>query len=105
MEKTSPKTQCLLDVILPKHLPNIVRDPAMLDQILTGLMEKFTRSAPNNGHIKVQITTAGNQLKLQMLSQGPYGNNPLKALGNLLMFQPETGSVLNMARFLRFFYL
>ena len=28
-----------------------------------------------------------------MLSQCPYENNPLKALGNLLMFQPETGSL------------
>jgi signal transduction histidine kinase len=92
-KKQAQRHNVLLDVILPKHLPNIVSDPAMLDQILTGLMEKFTRSAPNNGHIKVQITTAGNQLKLQMLSQSPYENNPLKALGNLLMFQPETGSL------------
>ncbi len=92
-KKQAQRRNVLLDVIVPKQLPNIVSDPAMLDQILTGLMEKFTRSAPNGGHIKVQITTAGNQLKLQMLSQCTYENNPLKSLGNLLMFQPATGSL------------
>lgn len=92
-KKQAQRRNVLLDVILPKHLPTIVSDPAMLDQILTGLMEKFTRSAPIGGHIKVQISTAGNQLKLQMLSQSIYENNPLKSLGNLLMFQPETGSL------------
>lgn len=92
-KKQAQRRNVLLDVIVPQHLPNIVSNPAMLDQILTGLMEKFTRSAPNGGHIKVQITTAGNQLKLQMLSQSTYETNPLKSLGNLLMFQPETGSL------------
>jgi K+-sensing histidine kinase KdpD len=69
----------------------------MLDQVLTGLMENFTRSLPTGGQIRVQVSTAGNQLKLQLLPQSNYQSNPFKSLGNLLIFQPETGSLsLNM---------
>ncbi len=82
-----------LDVILPQKLPQVVSDPAMLDQMLTGLMEKFTRSLHTGGNIRVQVTNAGHQIKLQFHSQSTYPNNPLKALGQLLMFQPETGSL------------
>jgi signal transduction histidine kinase len=92
-KKQAQRRNVVLDIILPKKLPTIVGDPAMLDQVLTGLMEKFTRSLPNGGDIKVQVTTAGNQLKLQLLSQRSYGDNPFKSLGQLLMFQPETGSL------------
>ena len=81
-----------LDVVLPQKLPTVVGDPAMLKQVLTGLMEKFTRSLPHGGQIRVQVTTAGNQLKLQFLPQCVPAN-PLKSLGHLLMFQPETGSL------------
>ena len=81
-----------LDVVLPQKLPTVVGDPGMLKQVLTGLMEKFTRSLPHGGQIRVQVTTAGNQLKLQFLPQCVPAN-PLKSLGHLLMFQPETGSL------------
>lgn len=80
-----------LDFALPKQLPNVVSDPAMLDKILTGLIESCTRSLPSGGHIKVKVSTAGNQLKLQVLSQATTLNNPLKSLGQLLTFQPATG--------------
>ena len=50
-------------------------------------------SLPTGGQIRVQVSTAGNQLKLQFLSQSTYLNNPFKSLGQLLMFQPETGSL------------
>ncbi|MGK7873607.1 MAG: sensor histidine kinase [Xenococcaceae cyanobacterium] len=92
-KKQAERRNVMLDVVLPKKLPKVISDPAMLDQVLTGLMEKFTRSLPNGGQIRVQVTTAGNQLKLQLLSQCAYPTNPLKALGQLLMFQPETGSL------------
>ncbi len=63
----------------------------MLDRILTGLMESYTRSLPNGGQISVNVSTAGNQLKLQLTSKCSVSNNPFKSLGQLLMFQPETG--------------
>ena len=80
-----------LDFALPQQLPKVVSDPAMLDTVLTGLMESCTRSLPTGGHIEVKVSTAGNQLKLQVLSQAGDRDNPFKSLGQLLTFQPATG--------------
>ncbi|MGL5881554.1 MAG: sensor histidine kinase, partial [Xenococcaceae cyanobacterium] len=55
--------------------------------------ENITKSLPCEGKIRVQVTTAGDRLKLQVSSQCSYRANPLKSLGQLLMFQPETGSL------------
>jgi signal transduction histidine kinase len=90
-QKQAERRNVELDVILPKQLPKVVSDPTMLDCALTGLMESCTRSLPHGGHIRVRVSTAGNQLKLQVLSQCTASTNPLKSLGQLLMFQPETG--------------
>ncbi|MBR8831835.1 MAG: Adaptive-response sensory-kinase SasA [Chroococcopsis gigantea SAG 12.99] len=87
-----------LDVILPKKLPHVISDPCMLDQMLTGVIEKCTRSVPDGGRIRLQVSTAGNQLKLQFHSQSADERGGLRALGQILMFQPETGSLsLNMS--------
>lgn len=80
-----------LAFILPQKLPKIVSDPVMLDTVLTGLIESCTRSLPIGGHIDVKVSTAGNQLKLQVLSQASSIDNPFKSLGQLLSFQPATG--------------
>jgi signal transduction histidine kinase len=80
-----------LEFTLPQQLPKIVSDPVMLDTVLTGLMESCTRSLPTGGHIDVKVSTAGNQLKLQVLSQASNIDNPFKSLGQLLSFQPATG--------------
>lgn len=92
-KKQAKRRNVTLDIILPQKLPQIVSDPAMLTQILTGLMEKFTRNIPSGGEIKVLISTAGNQLKLQFLPQCNYDNNKVKSLGQFLLFQPDTGSL------------
>jgi K+-sensing histidine kinase KdpD len=92
-QKQAKRRNVELDVVLPQNLPQITSDPRMLNQMLTGLMEKCTRNVPTGGHIRVQVTTAGHQLKLQVYSEVHPATNPLKALGQLLMFQPETGSV------------
>lgn len=76
---------------LPASLPKIVSDPGMLDTVLTGLMESCTRSLPMGGHVEVKVSTAGNQLKLQVFSQASNTDNPFKSLGQLLSFQPATG--------------
>lgn len=80
-----------LNFTLPPNLPRIVSDPGMLDTVLTGLMESCTRSLPTGGSIEVKVSTAGNQLKLQVLSQASNVDNPFKSLGQLLNFQPATG--------------
>jgi len=104
-QKQAQRRNLTLDVVLPQKLPTVVSNPAMLDQVLTGLIENFTRSLPAGGHIQVQVTPAGDQLKLQFQSQpdpektGNSNNSAdsscqtLKSIGQLLMFQPETGSL------------
>ncbi|WAL61438.1 sensor histidine kinase [Thermocoleostomius sinensis] len=99
-----------LDIVLPQKMPLVVTDPTMLDQALTGLIDRITHSLPPGSHIQVQVSLAGHQLKLQLESHpesnsalgdgsgkgsgSKFGFTPtLKSLGQLLMFQPETGSI------------
>ncbi len=93
-----------LTVNVPPCLPMVNSDPAMLTQVLTGLIDRFTHSLPPYSHIELAVTLAGHQLKLQFQSQPPEGSaqshpehdpfaSPFKALGQLLMFQPETGGL------------
>ncbi len=89
-QKQAQRRNVTLDVQLPDQLPTVVSNPAMLDKVLRGLMESLTRSLPLGGQIQMQVTTAGHQLKLQLHSvEAAFGSS--QALGQLLMFQPETG--------------
>ncbi|MEH2143661.1 sensor histidine kinase [Nostoc sp.] len=107
-EQAAHRRNLTLNVILPQQLPTVVSNPTMLDQVLSGLIENFTRSLPAGSHIQVQVVPAGDQLKLQLSPQfrckdsnkaATPGTPPIrKALGQLLMFQPETGTIsLNIA--------
>ncbi|WP_017317276.1 sensor histidine kinase [Mastigocladopsis repens] len=108
-QQTANRRNLSLDVVLPQQLPTVVSNPTMLDRVLTGLMENFTRSLPAGSRIQVQVIPAGDQLKLQLLplpqvvdndktSVSPCTPPIRKALGQLLMFQPETGTIsLNLA--------
>ncbi|MEH2332517.1 sensor histidine kinase [Nostoc sp.] len=107
-EQAAHRRNLTLNVVLPQQLPTVVSNPTMLDQVLTGLMENFTRSLPAGSHIQVQVIPAGDQLKLQLSPQFRCKDSnkaaipatpPIrKALGQLLMFQPETGTIsLNIA--------
>lgn len=106
-QQAANRRNLTLDVVLPQQLPTVVSNPNMLDRVLTGLMENFTRSLPAGSCIQVQVIPAGDQLKLQLLPQPQCqdANKPIpatppirKALGQLLMFQPETGTIsLNIA--------
>lgn len=107
-EQAAHRRSLTLNVVLPQQLPTVVSNPMMLDQVLTGLIENFTRSLPAGSHIQVQVIPAGDQLKLQLSPQFGCKDSskaaipatpPIrKALGQLLMFQPETGTIsLNIA--------
>ncbi|MBD2506902.1 MULTISPECIES: HAMP domain-containing sensor histidine kinase [unclassified Nostoc] len=107
-EQAAHRRNLTLNVVLPQQLPTVVSNPMMLDQVLTGLIENFTRSLPSGSHIQVQVIPAGDQLKLQLSPQfgckdsskaATPATPPIrKALGQLLMFQPETGTIsLNIA--------
>lgn len=114
-QQQASQRQLTLEVVLPQKMPTVVSDPTMLDQALTSLIERFTRSLPVGSHIRVEVMLAGSQLKVQLQSQPqvaqvrpatkdtvfktPEDHRPLlKSLGQLLMFQPDTGSLsLNLA--------
>lgn len=107
-QQQANQRQLTLDVTLPPRMPMVVSDPTMLDQALTSLIERFTRNLPSGSRIQVDVGLAGNQLKLQMQSNSQEENpavaasqthsSPLKSIGHLLMFQPETGCLsLNLA--------
>ncbi len=105
-QQQASQRSLILEVVLPQCTPMVVSDPSMLDQALTSLIERFTRSLPAGSHIWVEVTPAGNQLKVQLRSQLAADSakclqsrkSKLRSLGQVLMFQPETGSLsLNMA--------
>jgi signal transduction histidine kinase len=105
-QQQASRRNLTLEVEVPPKLPMVNSDPTMLNQVLTGLIDRFTHSLPPYSHIKLAVTLAGHQLKLQFQSQPPEAerqkqesdgesllNSPFKALGQLLMFQPETGGL------------
>jgi signal transduction histidine kinase len=90
-----------LCVELPQKLPAVVSNPTMLNRILTGLVDNFTRNLPAGSKIQVEVTPAGDRLKLQLQSQlDRESEEPIPehySIGQLLTFQPETGNLsLNM---------
>ncbi len=100
-EKQASRRNLTLKAIVPQKLPAVVSNPNLLDQVLSGLIENFTRSLPGGIHIEVKVMPAGNQLKLQLLSE-PHpdeidkanaSEKGVKSIGQLLMFQPETGNI------------
>jgi signal transduction histidine kinase len=110
-QQQASQRQMTLTVDLPQEMPAVVSDPTVLDQALTSLIERFTRNLPAGSHIQVEVAPAGSQLKVQLQSQldeacnGKESDNPFsswkssaKSIGQMLMFQPETGSLsLNLA--------
>ncbi len=105
-----------LEVLLPKTLPMVLSDPMMLEQVLSGLVDQLTHALPAGSHIQIRATLAGSQIKLQVFSKPPLYGEPfgqvtqgdegyaqkkvesmfsstLKSIGQLLMFQPETGNL------------
>jgi signal transduction histidine kinase len=88
-----------LAVAIPHKLPAVVSNPTILDRILTGLVENFTRNLPSGSRIQVEVTPVGDRLKLQLQSQPDADEQPhttpkaRHAIGQLLTFQPETGNL------------
>ena len=88
-----------LDVDIPHQLPAVVSNPTILDRVLTGLVENFTRNLPSGSRIQVEVTPVGDRLKLQLQSHQEDDEhlattpNKRHSIGQLLTFQPETGNL------------
>jgi signal transduction histidine kinase len=88
-----------LAVDIPHQLPAVVSNSTILDRVLTGLVENFTRNLPSGSRIQVEVTPVGDKLKLQLQSHQEADEAPHTApskrhsIGQLLTFQPETGNL------------
>ncbi|MGD1856201.1 MAG: sensor histidine kinase [Leptolyngbyaceae cyanobacterium] len=96
-EQAATRRNLSLDVTLPPDLPMVASDPALLQQVLTGLVELFTQSVSPKGQIQLHVMAAGDQLKLEFQAETSSVRSQhrptLKSLGKLLMFQPDTGGL------------
>lgn len=101
-QKQASRRNLTLDVHLPQKMPSVVSDPTLLDQVLTGVIDNFTSTLPAGGNVQVEVMLAGHQLKVQLISKHPSvdskessvsSKHALKSIGQMLMFQPETGNL------------
>lgn len=120
-QRQAERHNLTIDVQVPQKLPAVASDPAVLDRILTELVENLARNLPAGSHLEMQVLPAGDRLKLQLRCQRPDGetNAPVAmdydellaqgmsgiltglgaavassvSVGQLLTFQPETGNL------------
>ncbi len=96
-QESAGRRQISLEMILPTEIPAISSNTLLLSQVLNGLVDRLVRSFPPDSHIQLILTSAGEYLKLQFQSQVTNqggGDLPLlKAVGQWLMLQPETGTL------------
>jgi signal transduction histidine kinase len=96
-QKQAERRNLNLAVAMPQQLPAVVSNPTILDRVLTGLVENFTRNLPAGSHIQVDVTAVGDRLKLQLHSTVEAGEQLQetsgKAVGQMLTFRPETGNL------------
>ncbi|MEB3830965.1 sensor histidine kinase [Phormidium sp. CCY1219] len=101
-QKQATRRNLTLDAIVPPKMPPVVSDPSLLDRVLTGAIENFTSTLPAGSNVRVEVVLAGHQLKVELHSKQPGVFTPaqttstqqtLKSIGQMLMFQPETGNL------------
>ncbi len=101
-QKQAERRNLNMEVAMPQQLPEVVSNPTILDRVLTGLVENFTRNLPAGSHIQVEVNPVGGQLKLQLQSvvaevaapqMSSLCGSANEAIGQLLSFQPETGNL------------
>jgi signal transduction histidine kinase len=95
-----------LTLSIAEDLPPVLSDPARLETMLGGLMDRFSRSLPAGSHVRLRLRPAGQRLKLHLSSDDPVSRGmapsgePPQAnarVGPVLSWNPTTGS-LNLSR-------
>jgi signal transduction histidine kinase len=90
-----------LRLTLAEDLPAVLSDPARLETMLGGLIDRFSRSLPAGSTVVVSLQPAGARLKLQLSSEGtaarpldPSSQGTARELvGPVLSWNPGTGSL------------
>jgi signal transduction histidine kinase len=93
-----------LSLAISSDLPQVLSDPARLETMLGGLIDRFSRSLPSGSTVRLRLQAAGPRLKLQLdsadgLSPAPMGAGAeaeaarVRAVGPVLSWNPATGSL------------
>lgn len=87
---------------IAKDLPHVLSDPARLELLLGGLIDRNTRSLQSGGSLLLELRPAGNRLKLKILRKAPnskdhdnvnFHSDNNADLGTVLSWNPSTGSL------------
>ncbi|MEX1316142.1 MAG: sensor histidine kinase [Synechococcaceae cyanobacterium] len=91
-----------LQLAISTDLPPVLSDPARLETMLGGLIDRFTRSMPTGSTVRLRLQAAGPRLKLQLdtanggsraASDGSAEADSVRAVGPVLSWNPTTGSL------------
>lgn len=86
-----------LELQLTPDLPPVLSDPARLETVLGGLMDRFSRGLPAGAVVKLSLQPAGARLKLRLsaaaLASSEEGPELQERVGPVLSWNPGTGSL------------
>jgi signal transduction histidine kinase len=91
-----------LQLAIAADLPAVLSDPARLETMLGGLIDRFSRSLPSGSSVRLRLRAAGPRLKLQLdnpaagaaAAAGDSPDDPpVRAVGPVLSWNPTTGSL------------
>ena len=90
-----------LELQIAPGLPLVLSDPARLETMLGGLIDRFSRGLPAGDSVTIALQPAGSRLKLQLTSSGSNQAgeaaesepSPRRSVGPVLSWNPTTGSL------------
>jgi len=97
-ERLLARRQLTLAVQRPDPMPEVLSEPALLEKMLTGLMDRFSRSLRRGTRVQVDLQVTGDRLKLRFGSgDGAAADTtlppPREPVGPVLSWDPTTGSL------------
>jgi hypothetical protein len=99
-ERQLSRRQVKLELVIQSGLPEVLSDPARLETMLGGLMDRYSRGLPAGSTVRLSLQPAGSRLKLQLSSAAENATDPLateddnrRAVGPVLSWNPKTGNL------------
>jgi hypothetical protein len=96
-ENQLQRRELQLDLKIGVDLPSVMSDPALLEKMLAGLMDRFSRTLRRGAKVKVELQAAGDSLKLRfsgnLNSENTLEPSPEAMVGPVLTWDPGTGSL------------
>jgi len=92
----------VLELNLSPELPLVLSDPARLETVLGGLMDRFSRGLPASSRVQLSLQPAGARLKLRLSALnlqpadgelGGRSDQSQERVGPVLSWNPGTGSL------------